>query len=156
MAVSSYTRDICVIREAVHSDIPKLIEIGKFFVKDIPFESEINEEDLSKTLAMMIDGERSCLFVDENVTATISGLVFPHYFNHSVLMGQELFWWVDPDARNSRLGVQLFNRFEEWVRSMGGKLFSMICMEGEYADPLASFYQRKGFIPSERHFVKVF
>ncbi len=46
----------------------------------------------------------------------IGGLVTPHFFNDSILVLSELFWWVDEGHRRSTAGLRLLDAFVEWGR----------------------------------------
>lgn len=102
-------------------------DIAKFFVV----------EEFGRPIGLM-----GCLFVPD----TFSG----------VLTGMEHFWFVSKLARRGgRLGLALFNAFEEECAKRGCRFQLMIHLDGLRGDSLARLYQRRGYQPAERCFRKV-
>ena len=144
-----------MIRPAVSSDIQKLTDMAQVFVKDLPFEATIDVPHLSAAMEHLISGDMGCVFVNDEVTAAIGGMVYPHFFNPNMTMAQEMFWWVNPDARKSRTGLLLLAALEDWAVEKGATIFTMMCLDGVYTGPLEALYQKRGFTPLEHHFAKV-
>ena len=114
-----------MIREATEKDILKLINIGARFyeltkIGDIPF----SEESIGNMLATLITGENSVVFVDDEVTGTIGGMVYPFWINTEYLSGNETFWWVDQNA-SGNLGLKLWTTLEKWAKNKGVTAFQM-------------------------------
>lgn len=143
-----------MIREAILSDIPKLVEQGHRFVDDLPFDVESDEGSIQKVLTNLINDDSAIVFVSDDGLSAIGGLAFPFFFNNNILTGQELFWWVNESDRKGRIGITLINALEDWAKNKGVEYFSMTSLDNEMKDKLSSFYERKGYIKNEQSFVR--
>lgn len=142
------------IREATEQDIPALIEIGRKFYKLTPVDGiSYCEQSIGNMIKTLIDGDNSVVFVDDNVTGTIGGMVYPFWINATHLAGNESFWWVDESARGN-LGLQLWTTLEKWAKNKGVKSFQMMALESSEPKRIENIYKRRGYVPLERVFVK--
>ena len=143
--IKLYTTPTCVPCKAV-----------KQFLNDRGADfTEIDDDSFSRTLAGMIDGDRAALIVAEEseIIGFIGGLVYPFFFNENHVTGQELFWFVSPAHRNGT-GRQLFKALETWAREMGAQTFTMMALDSNRPEAVVAAYQRAGYTPSERTFIK--
>ena len=140
-----------MIREATEKDIPALVEMGREFFKLTGLPIEYSGDSVAKMIGNLIDGESAVVFVDEEVKSAIAGLVYPFYFNTDILSGNEMFWWVSPEKRGS--GIRLMDKLEEWARDKGADLFQMTCLH-EGHEKIGSYYQRRGYKPTEHNFMR--
>lgn len=140
-----------MIRPATPYDIPQLLEWGQRFADKARLADSVGYDPASMeaTFRTMIAGENYTVLVSD--TGAIGGGFGPHPFNHAHLMAQELFWWSE-----GRDGLRLFAAFEDWARGMGCKSVSMLTLEAVEADRMAKLYEKRGFRPLERNFLKVF
>lgn len=112
---------------------------------------------LARTLESMLGDENAVLLVvekDERLVGMAGALIYPFYFNQGHLTSQEMFWWVDEAHRG--IGSQLFDALEENIRRRGAMSLSMIALDRLSPDRVGSFYERRGFRPSERMFIRRF
>ena len=140
-----------MIREATERDIPVLVEMGREFFKLTGLPIEYSGDSVAKMIGNLIDGESAVVFVDEEVKSAIAGLVYPFYFNTDILSGNEMFWWVSPEKRGT--GIKLMDKLEEWARDKGADLFQMTCLH-EGHEKIGSYYQRRGYKPTEHNFMR--
>jgi hypothetical protein len=71
------------------------------------------------------------------------------------LMGQELFWYVCPEYRDSMAGIRVLKRFEKWVKVAGAKYWMMGYLHGsEASEKVSKLYKKMGFVPLETHVIK--
>ena len=140
-----------MIREATEKDIPALVEMGREFFKLTGLPIEYSGDSVAKMIGNLIDGESAVVFVDEEVKSAIAGLVYPFYFNTDILSGNEMFWWVSPEKRGT--GIKLMDKLEEWARDKGADLFQMTCLH-EGHEKIGSYYQRRGYKPTEHNFMR--
>jgi len=146
-----------VIRPATPEDMPELLRMGRAFFAATAFgEIGFEEDEARATLTLL--AERGILLVaEQNGLCGMAGaLVFPFYFNLSHLTAQELFWWVDPRARQSGQGAELLAALEAAARARGAKSLTMIALDEIDGPRVAELYRRNGYAPSERNFIKVF
>ncbi len=81
----------------------------------------------------------------------ICGALHRHMFNPEIRCLTEYFWWVDPEYRNSRAGVMLFQEFDaagkelvDWVT------FSLL----ENSPDFSGFLEKNGFKLIEKSYLK--
>lgn len=94
------------------------------------------------------------IYIEEPGKGAILGLVFPHWWNPSILVAQELGWWVEPEYRGGTLAIRLLNRFEEAAKAKGASKIMMICLEAVEPDKVEKIYLKKGYAKLERIFSK--
>ena len=55
-------------------------------------------------------------------------MVYPLYFNCNHITGQELFWWVEPEARKG-VGAHLLDCLELAAMNAGAQSWAMIALD---------------------------
>lgn len=135
-----------MIREATLADIPALLEMGEKFAKKANLSEHCgyNAQDMAETFKAMIERNEFCLFIGDK--GAIGGIKAPHPFNYATTMADELFWWSE-----GREGLALLEAYEEWA---GDALVRMTTLEAVNPDRMSKFYQRRGYEPLERVFVR--
>lgn len=144
-----------MIRRAIETDLPALLEMGRKFhgyaqVHEIPFDAP----SFRQTIEHGLQDERQAYFVADSdglITGMTAGLVYPSYFNHKVLTGQELFWWSEGSE-----GRALYRALEQWAREHGCLAFTMIALGNGNAERMGRVYERMGYRPLENSFIKGF
>ena len=66
----------------------------------------------------------------------------------------EAFFFVAPHCRRGRLGLQLLDAAEAWVRERGVKDFRIAAFHADDFESMAKMYGRKGYAPFLTHFRK--
>ena len=85
----------------------------------------------------------------------ISGaMTFPLYFAPTIKIAQELFWWIEPEARGTSAGKQMMFEIEGWAEQVGASHLFMIALENDRSKAMERVYGRNGFAPIERTFTK--
>lgn len=109
------------------------------------------------TLRRLIDMPEGCLLVADagEVIGMTGAMVHAHYFNASHRTGQELFWWIDPEHRGSKIGLEMFLALESWARSQGAQTFVMGALHAQSPEKVGQFYERNGYAPLEHTYMKV-
>lgn len=110
------------------------------------FDSGSLENTLRNSGAILLVAEK------DGLVGMAGALVYPFYFNASHLTAQEIFWWVDPEHRG--IGSLLFDALLEEVKKSGAQSLSMIALESLNPERVGSFYQARGFKPSDRSFIR--
>jgi GNAT superfamily N-acetyltransferase len=145
-----------MIRRATSSDIESIVAMGRKFhaasgvSAALPFDGES-----AVATAMHLMSDDGALFVAEQgarLVGMAGALKYPHYMNLGCTVAQELFWWVEPDARGGMSGVRLLMALEEWARAEGCKALTMICLPID--SPAEGIYSRFGYRALEKSFVK--
>lgn len=147
-----------MIRDAVHSDIPAIVEMGSLFFSEAEWSdvTEWDDDSVSATLANLIEGDGGILLVaerDGEVIGMTGGLVHPAYFNAHHLTGQELFWWVRPEFRKG-VGAEMFSRLEQEAKDRGAKSWSMIALDRVRPKAMDRIYKVSGYRCAEHSYIK--
>ncbi len=137
-----------MIREAVEADIPAIMALGKRFADEAGVTGAVGWDDdaVEGMLQAMIEGEHILLVGDRGM---IGGLVFGHPFSGRKVF-QELFWRNEGPAMQ---GIRLLEEAERLARERGCERSMMI--EIETMPGAARIYERRGYLPAERNFIKV-
>jgi len=93
--------------------------------------------------------------VDGKIAGAVGAVVCPLYANRDVLLGSELFWWVEPEFRNTGIGKEMIFGIEKAAKEAGVAIFSMMALENVEPEKASAIYQRLGYRPTERGFSKV-
>jgi GNAT superfamily N-acetyltransferase len=144
-----------VVRDATVDDVPRIVEMALRFIRSSVYAGLLaeNPEQIARCAHLMIGGEQFALFVAEKageVVGMAGFIVHEHLFSAEPI-ADELFWWVDPEARG-RAGLLLLRRAEEWAQERGAKAVQMIAPTVD----VERFYERVGYVPIERSFQKRF
>lgn len=109
-----------------------------------------NIEELCETIL----AQPNIIYIEEENKGAILGIVYPHWWNPSVLVAQELGWWVEPEYRKTSVGIRLLKQFELEVTRRGASVNMMICLEEVDPDYVEQLYTRLGYHKLERIFAK--
>lgn len=142
-----------VVREAVESDIPRVVEMGRDFLTSTKYAQFtcFNSDAMAAVARLLINDENKVLFVAEKDGAVVGMLglmLYPHPLSGEPFVG-ELCWWVEPSSRG-RIGMMLLVRGERWAKDSGAFAYQMIAPTPE----VASMYERLGFTPVEVSYYK--
>jgi hypothetical protein len=144
------------IRLAKFDDVQELLDTGEQFFNlgDMGPRITYDKVVLCKTLINLITDDNCCLFVDDKLQGVIAGVVSPMWFSDN-LMGQELLWWVNPEARHSKVGFQLMNKLIKWFEDKGVAAYSMYSLEHSNPEQMDRIYKRKGFTQTEHTYTRI-
>jgi GNAT superfamily N-acetyltransferase len=91
---------------------------------------------------------------NNKIVGITGGLLFPLYFNHNYKVAQELWWWVEEEYRGSSCGKLMYDALENWAKEKQADSMFMIALEDTNVERMARLYKRKGFVGTERTFIK--
>jgi GNAT superfamily N-acetyltransferase len=119
-----------MIRPATHEDIPRLVAMGEQFIADSEYWRFVacDPERMGITCAWLINNETNALLVDAD-NERIAGMIGLVTYTHPVsgaMVATELFWWVDPEARDGRRGLRLLRAAEAWAKAAGAACIQMV------------------------------
>ena len=122
-----------IVRRAIITDEPDLVRMGEAFWSETPLSviSQFNPEYLVNFIrGASVEPSAAIWVVEEGgcVIGSVAGMVYPLFFSGD-LVAQEIFWWVDPNARGSEAGKLLFDSLMDWAKKCGAKALSMIAIE---------------------------
>lgn len=138
-----------MIRAASAKDIPALLEMGRKFSDKAKLASHVGYDahSMAQTFEAMIEGGHPLLIGD---AGAIGATQTHHPFNHEHIVAQELFWWSE-----GREGLALLDALERHCDEHCHSLI-MITLEAIRPEATGRLYQRRGFVPLEHSYVKVF
>lgn len=117
-----------------------------------PFDADGMRSGLSNILA----ADHAAIFVTVSPIGAISGacgcIVCPSWIAPKMMVAQELFWWVEPDA--SRDALKVWAATEAWAHEAGADIFVMVRIEGMRNDQLHRLYERRGYNAIEHTYVR--
>jgi GNAT superfamily N-acetyltransferase len=100
----------------------------------------------------LVDPDRACFVFDVDGIArgVLAAHAAPHQFA-PIKVASELIWWVDPEHRGTS-AIKMLDAYEAWATERGCQYASMV---GLGHDPLTTrLYERRGYAPVERHFMR--
>ena len=116
-----------------------------------------DRDGMAVTLREMMTNPRAGIWlaIQNDVPVGIAGaLMYPLYFNPAYEVVQELFWWLNPEARGGGAGEKLFQNVQDWAKETGASAVFMIALDDNRVDKMDKFYKRAGFHPMERTYMK--
>jgi len=137
-----------MIRIAVHTDVDRLVELGRSMWEESPTYSayDFNESKLRIWLELVIDNQNGVILVYERDKQIIGGMVGWHeeqFFGHDrVLCDLALF--VEPGKRGSMAGAALIKAYVEYGRDLGVAQIVLSNSSGVNRDRIARLYERLG------------
>ncbi len=148
------------IRIAQPDDLIPLLEMGRDFFDHSGNGAftTFDEPSLTATLIGLMSGvPDGCVLVavvDGEVVGMAGCVVFPFYANMNTKIGQEVFFWVNPDHRGA-VGEALLDELENSAMRKGAKVFINANIAGERDKAFARYYRRRGCVPAEQTHIKV-
>lgn len=138
-----------MIRPATVSDIPRLLEMGERFAERAKLGEHIgyDPESMAATFRFLLASPEGCIFISED--GAVGGTRDPHPFNLSCWVASELFWWSE-----GRGGLRLLQTFEDWAREKC-RVVHMLTLEAVNAERVGRIYEKRGYAPVERGYMKV-
>jgi GNAT superfamily N-acetyltransferase len=143
-----------MIREAIESEIPRIVEMGSRSLKEGPYKDHVgdNPEQTAKLAFDVITGKTGRVLVAEEegrLIGLLGFVIFPHYFSGELTAG-ELMWYVEPEFRQSLTAVCLLRAAERKAREMGAKRMQFTAPTTEVGEA----YRALGYKPIETSFQK--
>ncbi len=118
-------------------------------------ELNFDPASMQLTLTRLIDDPHQVLFVADHegsISGMVAGVMYPAYFNHSVLMAQELFWW-NRDGQPGD-GKALYRALEAWAKALGCQSLMMVLLDDAQKPSIDKLYRRWGYQPSEHNYMR--
>lgn len=92
--------------------------------------------------------------VDHRIVGVLGLVVAPFIFNQDIKSCNEVVWWVHPDYRNAKLGIDMIIQADAIRKLRGCTVFQMAHLETSPAK-VSSMLKSLGFIPTEHCYSKV-
>jgi GNAT superfamily N-acetyltransferase len=140
-----------LIRLAVESDFPEMVEMGRRFFSASGY-ADIMEYDPESVMVSLKNIPVLLVAEKDKLVGAAGAMVYPFYMSLNHITAQEVFWWVDPEHRG--IGVELFDALVSEVKKRGAQSLSMIALENLSPERVGSIYKAKGFRLSEHSYIK--
>jgi len=138
------------VKLANRDDLPELLRMGQEFTTAL--ERSFDQDSATETLENLMDDDNGFLIITEG--GMLGGVVYPSFLDKSVLIAQELFWWVDESVRGNGAGDAMLALFEAWGHRKDAKQVIMVAMHKLAPEKVGKLYQNKGYGPFEYSYVK--
>ena len=143
----------CGVRTATLNDLPEILTELKSFASFFGSKTSLYGDDdyPEKFISGLIQDHLFLVAVMENkIVGLIAGMRLPHVFNPKIMTLTEIFWWVNPEYRNTRAGALLLKEYVDF----GKKNVDWIICTIEDGSPVNenTFYKR-GFKLKEKSFL---
>lgn len=147
-----------MIRRAIIDDLPSIIRMSEDFLQASPYNSSPYDRNfLTQNIQGMLINPMFVIFVAEdhsgNLVGMLAGVLTTRIFSPAPTAG-ELVWWVDPEARQNGVGVELHTAFEAWAKNKGALSCSMVLLQDENEELIDKMYKTMGYNPTERSYFK--
>lgn len=144
-----------MIEELTAETVPDMFEIGEAFTTECSY-PKFNTESFAKFWTTVIGMNMGkILAVRENGKLVAAlGMATTLDPNSGLLMALEQFWYVMPSHRKTRVGIDLFFRFEKEGKAAGANRLVMVHLAKLTPESLQKFYEREGYRLVEQTFWK--
>lgn len=141
------------MKQLTAQEVPLMYPGGRMFLEEAKFPAPFSEESFGRTWRTLIVaslGEVWASMEDGKIVGAI-GMAFLEDTFTGVPTAFEQFWWVHPDHRQSRLGLELWHKFEERARERGSKRMVMVHLASLN---LQRMFEKRGYRLAEQTFWK--
>lgn len=146
-----------MIRPAAFSDITEIARLGEDFHRQAGWGDVFpySVDDCAESLGGFLGLDAFICLVSDNdgIDGFAAGIVSPVYFNRAHLSGEELFWWVSPDAPQMT-GIRLLEALECEAKGKGCQSWQMKSVARLNGDRMGRLYERRGYRASEHSYIK--
>lgn len=144
------------VRPAVVSDIPEILRMSELFWAQTDYNVPFDPDSVFRVVNMCME-QGLCMVLDiDGVHGFVSGVKFPLMANNDYTIGAELAWWVDPEYRSGRNGMELMQAIEAAAKESGVHFWTMMNLESLNPEIAEKIYTRSGYKKTESTFLKVF
>lgn len=144
-----------MIRAAEQRDIAVIEAHSKVFWEqgyiDVPYRdgSALPLIELCLSQKLLLVGE-----IDGDVVGFAAGCKVPLMGDNTIIQGTELAWWVAPEHRGGRVGLQLLKGLEQAAKNAGCTYWSMVYMESSMPKTIRDIYLKLGYRLNETTYGK--
>jgi len=145
------------IRLSSPADNDALLAIGHKFFQHNPYrhDSTLDEASLLETFDDLRTNHVLLVCeVDGKVVGTAAAYIMPLFWNKSQKQGLEIFWWIDEEHRGNGAGTKLRQQLQKQAKLRGANFWNMAALEDSMPDVVGAMYEKAGFKPVERIYMK--
>lgn len=133
-----------MIRKAIATDIPSLLNLAELLVKETSY-SHItpSKKRIKTTIEQMINhGFAMVAVVDNELVGVMLGDVYTPWYTED-LLGIDYTLYVKPEHRNGMIAFKLITAFKKWAIASGAK--QVRCGVGTGINKVGRLYEKLGF-----------
>jgi len=148
-----------MLKIATWDDYQNIIAMISRFASDSPYHDVyVDTGKLTNTVRGILEGDRAksiilLYIVDDRIVGMLAATTSELVINYDKI-AHELMWWVEPEYRGGRAGIELLKAFEFWAKKIGCTKIQMSLVETEDAPKVQRIYTKFGYTPVERAFLK--
>lgn len=144
------------IRKGTLADVPEIVRMSAAFYPTTHYAQwcDMDEETVADLASSLI--ENHIFFVAEDgdrLVGMVGLFIIPFMFNRQATSAGEVVWWVDPEARGSRVAASLLQAVEGACRDAGADRIQMVHMPNS-PPQAAALYEKLGYSRSEISYTK--
>lgn len=144
-----------MIRRATSEDVEAIVAMGLCFQATTNYAQHLRATpETLRSLAMSIlANDQSVIFLAERERSILGMIAASLYLQpmSGELVGTEICWWMNPDARGGRTALRLIRAAEAWAVSRGAVVFQLMAptakvgqfYEALHYDLIETHYQRR-------------
>ena len=127
---------------ATQEDIEELVAMAMKFIMSTAYAPYASEEQMRNIITNVVTGDqREKIALLKSGEGMLIGITTPALFGPHML-ASELAWYVDPEKRGNKVGVELVEAFEYWAKNVAGcSLISLTAID----DKVGKFYEKRGY-----------
>lgn len=130
-----------MIRNAILSDIPRIVEMGQRFRSESSYDKYVadNAQQMKDLVELLIS--KNGLIVSERdgrVVGMLGFMIYSHFISGQLTAG-EVFWWANPEYHGE--GIKLLIEMKKRAKLAGAVNMQMIAPNRK----VAHFYERIGY-----------
>lgn len=137
-----------MLRVANISDLGLVLKMAKKFIDTTDFKDKVREKVLDELVIDTLRNPGAVVLIHSD-KGMIAGQVVPFQFTAEPT-AVELCWWVEPEHRNSKIGLELLQAFEYWAKKKKCKTITMVSL----TEDLDKFYKKQGYTLIEHVYMK--
>lgn len=138
-----------MLRLATLEDVDNIVKMAMNFQSTLPYGGYAESSTIENLATSLIEGNREDGVVIMSDNGFIAAIRNPYVFG-SIYVATELGWWVEPEYRSTGQGADLIEAFEFWATRVGCKMCTLISLD----DELGKYYEKRGYVLSERAYMK--
>lgn len=139
------------MRIAGPEDLEEAVALVLEFISKTEHIKKYSTEEYVRTLVSSIlnaDKKNEIFIMDEGCFLAGKAIPFPY---GPAIIATELGWYVREDNRGLGLGKDMLEAFEYWAKEIAG---AQVVNMGSIDDSVGEYYIKKGYVLSERAYIK--
>jgi len=144
-----------MIRVATEEDVSSILLLCEDFWEHTLYDEKFDHDHTRIMVNMALDHGLLAVLDIDGVVGFVAGIKSHLMASKQALTGTELAWWVNPEHRKGRKGIDLMIFIEDLAKQQGIKYWNMISMESSSPEIANKIYERLGYSKSETSYTKV-